>query len=72
MEDNEIKVRKILGKSQPNFQHYITKIEVLANHWFKKRCISYFTLREFSKSRFIYLYLSTVLYSPMKIISKQR
>ena len=35
MEDNEIKVRKILGKSQPNFQHYITKIEVLANHWFK-------------------------------------
>ena len=33
-------MRKILRKSQPNFKHYVRKIETLAKNWFsyiKKR-----------------------------------
>ena len=35
------KLRKILRKSQPNFQHYVKKIEAEAEKWFsyKKTCI---------------------------------
>ena len=44
-ENKEIKVKKILRKSQPNFQHYGKKIKVQAKKWFsyKKKVYSSFS-----------------------------
>ena len=33
-ENKEVKGKKIIKKSQPNFQHYVKKIEVQAKKWF--------------------------------------
>ena len=40
-ENKELKIEKILRKSQPNFQRYVKKIEVQAKKWFsyeRKTC----------------------------------
>ena len=40
-ENKELKIEKILRKSQPNFQRYVKKIEAQAKKWFsyeRKTC----------------------------------